>query len=67
MEIPAAMRARDPAAAAHSSTLILSVSAAVVAGFAVLTQRDAGPAVLAAHGGRDRAGGRRLRLPADHG
>ncbi|MEX5718440.1 GGDEF domain-containing protein [Geodermatophilus maliterrae] len=50
MEIPAAMRARDPAAAAHSSTLILSVSAAVVAGFAVLTQRDAGPAVLAAHG-----------------
>ncbi len=50
MGIPGALQARDPQAAARSSTLILLVCAAVVTGFAVSTQHDAGPAVLAAHG-----------------
>ncbi|WP_448639439.1 GGDEF domain-containing protein [Geodermatophilus sp. URMC 63] len=49
MEMPAALRARDPEAAAHSSTLILSVCAAVVAGFALAVQNGAGVVVLAAH------------------
>ncbi|MBM7804224.1 diguanylate cyclase (GGDEF)-like protein [Geodermatophilus bullaregiensis] len=49
MDTPAAVRARDPAAAAHSSTLILSVSAAVVAGFGLVVPDGTGAVVLVAH------------------
>jgi diguanylate cyclase (GGDEF)-like protein len=49
VRIPSALRARDPQAAAHSSRLILLVSATVVAGLTLFQQSGADPVTLAVH------------------